>query len=143
MADPRITRFSAGALATGLLLVTLLGAAASQQEQTEISVPSGQALSLYEKRVVAPENKILYLGFLAEALGGEYGVTFDRASIDMDTVCEEFGIPLAGELIGDGYRIDEIVVRLMERPIDYGAVDETAAQFLNAYDISGGTCEWF
>lgn len=143
MVDPRLTRISAGVLATGLLLATLLRAANSQQDVTEISVPSGQPLTLYESRIVAPENKILYLAFLAEALGGEYGVTFDRASLDMDKVCAEIGIPMAGKLIGDGTRIDEIVVRLMERPIEYGAVDETAAQFLNAYDISGGTCEWF
>nr|WP_325249257.1 DUF6497 family protein [Amylibacter sp.] len=135
------TALCASAVAAAL---SLWGGTAMAQDTAEpIAVPSGQPLSLFEKQVIAPENKILYLGFVAPALAGEYGVTFDRASVDMDTICSELGIGLAGKLIGEGMRIDEIVVRLMERPIAYGEVDETAAQFLNAYDISGGTCEWY
>lgn len=137
--------FRAGVVAALLPFGAVAGVAQVSTLDTAepIAVPSGQALSLFEKQVIPPENKILYLGFVAPALAGEYGVTFDRASVDMDTICSDLGIGLAGKLIGDGLRIDEIVVRLMERPIAYGEVDETAAQFLNAYDISGGTCEWY
>lgn len=138
--------FARSALCAGAVgaVVSLWGGAGAAQGQADlIAVPSGQPVTLFEEQVIAPENKILYLGFVAPALAGEYGVTFDRASVDMDTICTDLGIGLAGKLIGDGLRIDEIVVRLMERPIAYGEVDETAAQFLNAYDISGGTCEWY
>ena len=131
----------AGAVVVVLSFWAVAGAA--QDAVDPIAVPSGQSVTLFEEQVIAPENKILYLGFVAPALAGEYVVTFDRASVDMDTICTELGIGLAGKLIGEGLRIDEIVVRLMERPIAYGEVDETAAQFLNAYDISGGTCEWY
>ena len=122
------------------LAVILSWPASARAEQ--IAVPSGQPLTLHEQLVIPPENRILYLGFLAPALGGEYGVRFDRASTDMDVICESVGIREAGRLIGEGVRIDEVVVRLMERVIPYGEVDPDAAQFLNAYDISGGTCAW-
>ncbi len=108
----------------------------------DLTVPSGQIVTLDEQLVVPPDNKILYLGFSAPSIGGDYAVSFDRAAEDMDLLCEKVGIPEAGKLIGQGERIDEVVIRLMERLIPYGEVDPDVAQYLNAYDISGGTCLW-
>lgn len=108
----------------------------------DLTVPSGQIVTLDEQLVVPPDNKILYLGFTAPSIGGDYAVSFDRAAEDMDLLCATVGIPEAGKLIGQGVRIDEVVIRLMERLIPYGEVDQDVAQFLNAYDISGGTCLW-
>lgn len=108
----------------------------------DLTVPSGQIVTLDEQLVVPPENKILYLGFTAPSIGGDYAVSFDRAAGDMDLLCEVVGIKEAGKLIGQGVRIDEVVIRLMERLIPYGEVDPDVAQYLNAYDVSGGTCLW-
>ena len=108
----------------------------------DLTVPSGQIVTLDEQLVVPPENKILYLGFTAPSIGGDYAVTFDRAAEDMDILCEVVGIPEAGKLIGQGIRIEEVVVRLMERLLPYGQIDQEMGQYLNAYDISGGTCQW-
>ena len=126
----------------GLVCSGMLGFGMSVAMAEVVEVPSGQPITLQERLVVPPENRILYLGFLAPALGGDYGVSFERASTDMDVICESVGIREAGRLIGQGVRIDEVVVRLMERAIPYGEVDPDAAQFLNAYDISGGNCVW-
>ena len=108
----------------------------------DLTVPSGQIITLDEQLVVPPENKILYLGFTAPSIGGDYAVSFDRAAEDMDLLCEVVGIKEAGKLIGDGVRIDEVVIRLMERLIPYGDVDPDVVQYLNAYDVSGGNCVW-
>lgn len=108
----------------------------------DLTVPTGQIVTLDEQLVVPPENKILYLGFTAPSIGGTYAVSFDRASEDMDVLCSRVGIKEAGKLIGEGVRIDEVVIRLMERLIPYGEVNPDVAQYLNAYDISGGTCVW-
>lgn len=121
---------------------SLLVGGASQAQAYDLAVPSGQTVSLEEKLVLPPDDRILYLGFLAPSIGGDYAVSFDRASEDMDVLCERVGIAEAGKLIGQGVRIDEVVVRLMERMVPYGEVDQEAAQYLNAYDISGGTCVW-
>ena len=120
----------------------LLSVLALPAHAYDLAVPSGQIVTLDEQLVVPPENRILYLGFTAPSIGGDYAVTFDRASLDMDQLCEVVGIPEAGRLIGEGMRIDEVVIRLMERLIPYGEVDPDAAQYLNAYDISGGNCVW-
>jgi hypothetical protein len=124
----------------GAVIVALCGLGARAQE---IQVPSGQPLTLYEQLVIAPERRILYLGMLAPLLGGDTPIRFDRASLDLDAICGLLGLPLAHQATIGGDAIDEVVVRLMERPIDYGTTDLEAAQYVNAYDISSGTCEWY
>ncbi len=108
----------------------------------DLSVPSGQIVALGEQLVVPPDDRILYLGFTAPSIGGDYAVSFERALRDMDVLCETIAVPEAGKLIGQGVRIDEVVVRFMEQLIPYGEVAPDVAQYLNAYDISGGTCVW-
>ncbi|WGI20620.1 DUF6497 family protein [Amylibacter sp. IMCC11727] len=131
-----------GWLWRGVALSVAVAVSALPAHAYDLTVPSGQIVTLDEQLVVPPDNRILYLGFTAPSIGGDYAVTFDRASQDMDQLCEAVGIPEAGRLIGEGLRIDEVVIRLMERLIPYGEVDPDAAQFLNAYDISGGNCVW-
>ncbi|MEM6620366.1 MAG: DUF6497 family protein [Pseudomonadota bacterium] len=105
-----------------------------------LTVPSNQPLEIHETILVEPERDILYIGLVAPMLGGATPVTFDRAIRDIDSLCETLGLPLAAEAGGD---LRELVIRLMERPIDYGTVDPGAAQFSNAYDISDGACQWY
>jgi hypothetical protein len=134
--------FSSAFAKVALVSVLSAGVMVGEVQAYDLTVPSGQIVTLDEQLVVPPGNHILYLGFTAPSIGGDYAVTFDRAILDIDTLCETVGIPEAGKLIGQGILIDELVIRLMERLIPYGEVDAEAAQFLNAYDISGGTCVW-
>ncbi len=130
------------AQAFALALTGVVVAFGAQSHAYDLAVPSGQIVTLDEQLVVPPDDRILYLGFSAPSIGGDYAVSFERASRDMDLLCETIAIPEAGKLIGQGVLIDEVVVRFMERLIPYGEVDPDVAQYLNAYDISGGTCVW-
>ncbi|MEM7438360.1 MAG: DUF6497 family protein [Pseudomonadota bacterium] len=116
-------------------LVVLMPLAA--QADTPI-VPSGQPLSVHQTLTPSDAEGLLYLSFVAPNLAGG-SMSFEIASMDMDALCEEVGIPQAKESVSE---INEIVIRLFAEPIDYGTSNPDVVQYLAAYDISTGRCAW-
>ena len=102
------------------------------------NVPSGQLLSPYQTLIPKDGEGLLYLSFVAPDLGAAE-MSFDIASADMDALCASVGIPQAKESVSE---IGEIVIRLFAQPIDYGTANPDVVQYLGAFDISTGQCEW-
>ena len=108
-----------------------------------LDVPSGQPLQVHEVRVVEPERQILFIGLVAPHLEGDYAIGYERASVDMDHLCEQVGLPLVAKANDIDTDIAEVVLRLMARPISYGETNPDVAQFISAYDVTAGDCQWF
>ncbi len=107
-------------------------------------VPSGQSLEVFEEafHTTTPTRRQFYLGILAPAIkeGGDVG--FEAANTDIDVLCEDYALNKA-QNPNDGLdAAHEVVIRLMDSPIEYGDSNPDIRQYMGFYNISEGLCEW-
>lgn len=114
--------------------------------QQGLKVPSGQYILPYEflwEDHRGPNEKVetwLILRFLAPDIGKTEGkLSFDDVIDDLDRICTTVGLPVA-RLAGGA--VDQVVVNLMNKPINRGQRDASITQYMNAYRIVGGRCTW-
>ncbi|WP_037091167.1 DUF6497 family protein [Rhodobacter capsulatus] len=105
-----------------------------------LAVPSGIAPRWLETRMDAagPLGLTLRFRFVApEVAGAGYGP--DRASADLQALCDGFAL---AHLPKDGPQPGGLVLDLADRVVPFGASDDTAVQFFEAYSIADGACHW-
>lgn len=105
-----------------------------------IPVPSGISLHWLETRMdtAGPRGLTLRFRFVAPAIAGA-GYDPDKASADLQALCDSYALPRISEA---GPRPAELVLDLADRVVPFGAADETAVQFFEAYSITDGACQW-
>ncbi|MEM6372250.1 MAG: DUF6497 family protein [Pseudomonadota bacterium] len=120
----------------GCVIFSLLGAAASAQD-----VPSGQSLVLHEVLVdeVSAETWLRFR-FVAPQIAREDGdVSYADAEPDFQHLCTNFALPYVQEY---DLAPQVVVVTLMDRPVPFGQADSAATQFIEAFRITSGACDW-
>jgi len=119
----------------------LLSLLFSLPAQAEIVVPSGRAMEVYSFEVVEqPQDRnLLFVGVLADPLDPQ---SYDAAAQDMDALCKDLALPEAIVQERQGILINEVSIRLADRPLGYGETDPDATQFMGFYEIVSGECEW-
>lgn len=104
-------------------------------------LPSGQEVSFFDQ-VAETQNDgetWLILRYLAPRIAREGGdLSYADVSEDLDLLCDIDGIKTAKELGG----IDQIVITLMDRPMERGASDPDATMFIGAYLPGEEGCIW-
>lgn len=104
---------------------------------TEIAVPSGQPVTLLEKRdEVGPEGLTLRLRFVAPEIGK--GSDFDATMEDMAHLCAAYGLDAADGEAGVPYRI---IVSFSQEPVEFGVADSSIIQFFEIFSIEEGKCQ--
>jgi hypothetical protein len=100
-------------------------------------LPSGLAAEPYDRAVeVQPGGeRWLVLRYLAPDLAA---AGYEAVVPDLDYLCETEGLAAAGEEGG----IAQVVVVLMDRPVQRGIPDPGATQYIGAYFVGEGVCEW-
>jgi len=116
------------------------------QAADRLSVPSGQLVLpyeiLWEDHIGAGEKREVWVifRFLAPGIAKAKGeMTFADTAPDIDFMCDNVALPLV-EMTGGG--VDQVIVTFMDRPIARGRSDKTVTQFMNAYRVDQGVCEW-
>lgn len=105
-----------------------------------IAVPSGVAVQWLETRsdTAGPQGLTLRFRFVAPAIAGaDYGP--EKATADLQALCDGWALP---RVAATGPQPAELVLDLADRPVVFGAPDETAVQFFEAYSIADGACQW-
>lgn len=105
-----------------------------------IAVPSGIALHWLETRIdtAGPQGLTLRFRFVAPEVAGA-GYDAEKASADLQALCDGWALPRVAKT---GPQPAELVLDLADRVVPFGASDETAVQFFEAYSISDGACQW-
>lgn len=103
--------------------------------------PSGTTVDLYEVLIdeVGGESWLRFR-FLAPQIARAGGtVSYNDLVDDFVYLCERVALPYLAD-----YDIDAsvIVVSLLDRPVDFGAADPDATQFIDAFRVTSGACEW-
>lgn len=124
-----------------ILAALALPAAAAEP----MAVPSGQIMLPYE---FLWEDHLdegtkgeawMILRFLAPEIAKAGGkIKFEDAEKDIEFICNKVGLPLAASTGA----VDQIIVNLMDRPIARGESDSDVTQFMGAYRVVSGRCEW-
>lgn len=115
------------------LATALLIAPGMVHAQAEVPVvPSGQVISLYE---IIREEGLQRWRFLTPGVRGH---DIEAVLADMQAICDEFVLPRLDAPARDG----EIVLNLMDRPVEFGTSDPEARQHFEAYRVEDGRCMW-
>lgn len=127
------------------LLALLLVAAPPLWAAEAMKVPSGQIMLPYEflwedHMDEGPKGEAwLILRFLSPEISKAGGrIKFEDAEKDIEYLCTKIGLPL---VVATG-AVDQIIVNLMDQPIARGQSDDTVTQFIGAYRVDKGRCEW-
>lgn len=107
----------------------------------EVAVPSGQAVTFVD---MIPDTAgamgLTYrFRFLAPGIAAGGGVPFEVAAADMAHLCVSYALPRISET---GPQPEQIVIALMDRPVEFGQSDPDAVQFFEAYRPDNGACIW-
>lgn len=104
-------------------------------------VPSGQLVDLFEVLIddVAGEAWLRFR-FLAPGIGksGD-GATYDQVAADFAYLCDTVALPYLTQF---DLQADVIVISLLDRPLEFGASDPDATQYIEAFRAKAGACAW-
>lgn len=123
-------------LSTCLILLVKPGVA------EPVAVPSGQIVDLMERLEDAdgPSGLTWRYRFVAPDIARETGsISLDTALGDIDALCASVAAPEA--TLSDRPPV-QVVISLMDRPIRFGQPAPEATQYIEAYRIVDGACEW-
>lgn len=120
-----------------LVLLCILVAAPAWAEDG-IALPSGQTVTFYDVRVDQPGT--YRFRFLAPALDpAGQGLTYDDVVDDFPVLCDTYALPA---LAAAGETATEIVISLMDRPVEFGVATPDAVQMFEPYTVQDGHCLW-
>jgi len=110
-----------------------------------MQVPSGQVIVPYEflwedhmDEGVKGEAWLI-LRFLTPEIARANGrIKFEAAEKDIEVLCTKVGLPLVAQTGA----VNQIIVNLMDKPLARGDSDPEVTQFLGAFRVETGTCEW-
>lgn len=120
-----------------LSLCTFAACAFSASAQIAVSVPSGQSITLIEKRVDL-ESDIVRLRFVAPDLASPLTrPSFEALSLDLETLCSEYGLKT---LLKDAPKPAQIVVSLSAEQIEFGVANSDVEQVFEAFSVQNDTC---
>lgn len=125
-----------------LMASAMLAGAPSAAEETAISVPSGQSVTLLDTiaEEPGPEGVTIRFRFLAPEIARDTGtIGFDDAAADMAYLCESFAVPRVSESEAN---VARIIISLSDRPVEFGQSAPDATQFFEAYRLEDGACIW-
>lgn len=108
--------------------------------QDFIPVPSGMEVTWVDtvNDAQGPMGLTARFRFLAPQIG-QGAVAFGAATADMQVLCDTWALPRIGVT---GPQPAQIVIVLMDRPVEFGVADEAATQFFEAYSVQDGACIW-
>jgi hypothetical protein len=105
------------------------------------AVPSGQAIDLLEVLIDEVDAEVwIRFRFLAPQIGkGRDGLDFAAVESDFPHLCAQVVLPYLQEF---DLQPDVVVISMFDRPVEFGASDAEATQFIEAFRVSEGFCAW-
>lgn len=128
------------ALAAALLLPGAAGAV-SPLAGDAVTTPSGLTVTFLDELLEdQPDGAIwLTLRFLAPQIGADRGeLGYEAVAGDIDALCADPGLGVA-ETVGG---VDEVIIILVDRPIERGVKDPEATMYIGTYFPTEGGCVW-
>ena len=112
-------------------------AVTSASAQMAVDVPSGQSVTLLEKRVDLDAD-IVRLRFVAPDLASPLTrPSFEALGDDLEALCNEVGLK---NLLKDAPLPAQIVVSLSAEPIEFGVSNTEVEQVFEAFSVQNDTC---
>jgi len=106
-----------------------------------IAVPSGQPVTFQD--VIWEEEgevNIYRFRYIAPEIARDGGtVGFEQAEQDLHYLCETSALPV---LIEQKRAVNQIVITLSDRIVEFGKLSPDATQFIDAYRPEGTSCIW-
>jgi hypothetical protein len=121
-------------LIRSFLSVLMLAAAPAVAAQ-DVTVPSGQPLSLLEVRL--EEAPVLArFRFLAPDLDAR---GFEAVADDFAVLCADLALPA---LAASDVTVDKLVISMSAKDVPFGEVAPDVTQFFEVFSIENGDCIW-
>ena len=105
------------------------------------ALPSGQSVSELDRAVEVQGDgrHWLVLRYVAPRIARDGGdLSYEAVLPDLDALCATSGLQIAAE-VGP---IDQIVIVLLDQPVERGVSDPGVTQYISAYLPTADGCEW-
>jgi hypothetical protein len=117
--------------------LSFVACASSGNAQMVVDVPSGQSVTLLEKRVELDAD-IVRLRFIAPDLASPLTrPSFEALGEDLEALCSEFGLKV---LLKDSPLPAQIVVSLSAEELEFGVSNTEVEQVFEAFSVQNDTC---
>lgn len=112
-----------------------------RQNASVQDVPSGQVIELFEVLIDHVGEEVwLRFRFLALGIGrNEFDLSFAQVENDFEHLCNMVALPYMQEFSLD---TDVISIAMLDRPLEFGASDTEATQYVEAFRVVDGACAW-
>lgn len=123
----------------------LLGALCCTTSAVADPLPKGWASfhDLHLQAQPASGETWLVLRYLSPNVARDTGIWgYEEVAPALDQLCDDDGVDAANLAIEQGGTIDQIVVTVMDRVVDWGTADPEATMYRGAYSLKDGRCEW-
>ena len=107
--------------------------------RAELALPSGLEALLLEGFVEIQPDGARWARFRYVMPGLAAGAAYDSVQMDFVTLCDAQALPL---LASEGEDVSQVVVSLMDKPLEFGQSDPGTIQFFEMFTIRDNRCIW-
>lgn len=107
--------------------------------RAEVMLPSGLDAGLHEGFIEVQPDGARWARFRYVVPALADGAGFDRVAQDFVALCEGQALPMLSEA---GEEVAQIIVSLMDKPIEFGHSDPGSVQYFETFAIREGRCIW-
>lgn len=118
------------------------GSEVSLGDGSQISVPSGQSVTLQDIiwNSAGPDGPVARFRFVGPAIArGTGGISADEVGQDLLHLCQNI---VLGKLAEKGALPSTVILSLADRPVIFGETVPDATQYFESFRIDGGRCVW-
>ncbi|SFF89041.1 hypothetical protein SAMN05443635_103198 [Roseobacter denitrificans OCh 114] len=114
---------------------------AFHQNASVQDVPSGQVIELFEVLIDQVGEEVwLRFRFLALGIGRDaFDLSFAQVESDFEHLCNTVALPYMRQY---SLETDVISIAMLDRPLEFGASDSEATQYVEAFRVVDGACAW-
>lgn len=105
----------------------------------EAMLPSGQAVRFFEGFIETQPDGARWARFRYVLPGLRQGAAGEAVEADFAHLCSAEVLP---RLNAAGEVVDQVIVSLMDKPVEFGQSDPGTVQFFESFAIRDGRCIW-
>lgn len=104
-----------------------------------LALPSGLSVDFFDVRREVVGSAVIYrFRYVAPDIG-MMGTEFHDIVSEIEWLCSTHALPVVAR---SGPQAGQIIVTLMEKPVEFGAISPDVIQFFEAYSVQNDRCIW-
>jgi hypothetical protein len=105
----------------------------------DVTVPSGQALTLFDVILEAPTRTARFRFLAPQITPSDTALTYMDVERDFAHLCALYALPALAE---NNWSADQVVISFSDQEVEFGVATPEATQIFEAFAVENDTCIW-